>query len=644
MSGPRYTGWHHTRIVGDRDAGSVYLPEARTLLGYVMDEAERNQLGVHSARRELKDGTVLIAEKHGGVPRVTIIPPAPVPARAPATTPNDFVVCPVGGGYPSGLDPQYPNLLLRAFATKSKTLAEGGDGIVALETGSPASVTWKTYFYDDETAGYDAFAGAKGTYAGTFPDGVVHSGNVDWVGSRDERISWYGPSSRYWYDGFRQPRAQFGKFVFHLGQVLLDVDAYCTDNDVDLPERYVLGAALDRASTVLRVVMADVPPAVTWPSPPAAPSTVPDGWASPSYPTGSANVVLREFVLAEAPAGQPVRRVVVGHSDLWSGVLDRPWVTWCFDETASRVVAHLLPASSQMVQRGTSYEMPSASHQRVEVSFADLSGWTAETASVSLPGAVAEDGASAMTVEWSDGALYYALPGARYIALSRSGFEYTRRQVMWADLRERVLAVWEFSQHHVGPGAYDFEYRDRVLVCRDGVETAVFESAETATLPANTASIVGAALDRLATSTVSPLAAMHLHAFGMTATNYLSADHGVGLLYAPLQVPFRELDTFGLVKMSTAGSWAVTAYKADSASTTQANSQTDSHGHTTMPGVASRDGITAISYNSNVYYGPDETIVNSITSGDLAELTPVGGTNARYHPIWLLGQPLPEAA
>ena len=74
MSGARYTDWSHTRVLGDREAAAQYVPEARKLLGFVMDEAKRNNLGVHQITRELEDGTVIIAEKHGDIPRMTIIP------------------------------------------------------------------------------------------------------------------------------------------------------------------------------------------------------------------------------------------------------------------------------------------------------------------------------------------------------------------------------------------------------------------------------------------------------------------------------------------------------------------------------------------------------------------------------------------
>lgn len=73
MSGPRYSGWTPIVVVGDREVAAQHVPEARKLLGFVLEEAKRNGLGIANLRRELQDGTVLLAEKIGELPRVTII-------------------------------------------------------------------------------------------------------------------------------------------------------------------------------------------------------------------------------------------------------------------------------------------------------------------------------------------------------------------------------------------------------------------------------------------------------------------------------------------------------------------------------------------------------------------------------------------
>ena len=77
MSGRRFDQWHLSRVVGDPAAAQPYWAIGRKLLGYAMDEAQRASLGVHVVRRVLPDGAVIIAEKIGLLPRLTIIPPQP---------------------------------------------------------------------------------------------------------------------------------------------------------------------------------------------------------------------------------------------------------------------------------------------------------------------------------------------------------------------------------------------------------------------------------------------------------------------------------------------------------------------------------------------------------------------------------------
>jgi DNA-binding beta-propeller fold protein YncE len=77
MPGPRHIGWAHRRVIGDIDAAAPYWTYARKLMGFAIEEAARNQLGVYSIRRELPDGAVIIAEKYGEQRRITVIPPQP---------------------------------------------------------------------------------------------------------------------------------------------------------------------------------------------------------------------------------------------------------------------------------------------------------------------------------------------------------------------------------------------------------------------------------------------------------------------------------------------------------------------------------------------------------------------------------------
>lgn len=71
MPGPRYEGWHHLRIEGDKAAAAALLPTARKVLGYVRQQAQFN--GLQTYKHVLPvDGGKIIGEIIGGQPRVTI--------------------------------------------------------------------------------------------------------------------------------------------------------------------------------------------------------------------------------------------------------------------------------------------------------------------------------------------------------------------------------------------------------------------------------------------------------------------------------------------------------------------------------------------------------------------------------------------
>lgn len=80
MSGPRFSGWHHKQGAG-QSGEDAYRPEAAKLLGAVVQEAARNGLQTHQMQRRYPDGTVIIAELIGGIPRTTIIPAGGKPVK-----------------------------------------------------------------------------------------------------------------------------------------------------------------------------------------------------------------------------------------------------------------------------------------------------------------------------------------------------------------------------------------------------------------------------------------------------------------------------------------------------------------------------------------------------------------------------------
>lgn len=326
QAGERYVGELHVRIEGDRDAGMRYLSHARKLMGYVLADAQHHGLGVHSSRTKLDDGTLIHAEKFGAINRVTIVPPPPGGPEQPLVPPDDFVVWARDQGVPSGIDTDHPQQILQARAD---------DG-----------VQWKTYFFSSNVDGYEAFTGDKGTYGGLFPEGLRHAGNIDWEGRGKQRLSWYGPSSRYWPDAYVQPRAQFGKFVFMLGEVVLDTDAYATASTEQEhgPDRYVLGAALKviDGATWLYTVQSEALDEAT----PGGEIYV-DQFASACCPYArqdSAGGIYRYALLKQEDEAGILRYTVTPNSrELLADLSDNHAEPWFFSQSCSVAHCYVLP-------------------------------------------------------------------------------------------------------------------------------------------------------------------------------------------------------------------------------------------------------------------------------------------------------------
>lgn len=629
MPAIRHTDWTHVHVVGDRSQAAGYVPFARKVLGAVVVDAAHLGLRTHQITKHLPDGAVVIGELRGGIPRMTIVPP---PQHSTTSDPlrgkDDFVVWARDATHPLGIDALYPQQILRPG--------------------------WTTFFFDADTTGYAAFGGKKGTYRAILPEGVRYAGNLDWRSKDEERIQWYGPSSRYFVDGYRRPLAQYGRWVFCLGQVLLDVDRYCEASDIDFPQRSVLGAAFD--GRWLMVVMAGLSE-VTWPPAPSQASFHPDGWASPSYFMGDVPLALRRFemVIDSTMTGPMKRRVLAGsHQTLWEGVEPRATTPWHFDAAGRVAVSHVPPLSAQTVKRGEEWTRPDAAHVRLQLAVATNGTARMTRTAIGLAAGegasavLAEDGASVLEVVRRGRGLAYRLKGietpAWELGLVTDGtpgrIDWCRRQLLCADLREGVLLLLESRQIYAGGPTPAHRFAYRVVLWQSGSERVIAQTPLERTAFTMTPTYT-ATLSRLAEAPLAPLALMHLHAFGASNLG-LTTNFGISLLATHLITPFRKADTFGQTRIANeAGAWLAIRDTAVSASNSVANQQVDFAGHTTMPGFASLDGITVCSYNTNIYFNGVELVANAVTGQQLGALTGVDGELARYHPVWLLGRPTP---
>jgi hypothetical protein len=327
MSGPRFSNWHHVRVIGDRDVAQAYFPQARKVLGHVWDEAQRNQLGVATRRVALQDGTVIIADKIGNMPRITIDVTGRARGGPPERGRDRFVVWARdidrqnGIGETTDLDgalPRHPQQMLEK------------------------SPDWATRFFNAGSIGFDEFALRKGVYErikgrGAFPDGVRRAGNIDWEDRRGYRINWYGPSTRYFLDPYVQPQLQYRPFVFMLGEPVLDVDAYITSStETPMTEKFVMGACIRVVNGInwLYTIQADLP-VMSTPGGTINPEAI---FLSEMYPLGSIPLRMNRYALTRIKAPDEVIRFKViadSRQSLWFSSIERAAQPWFFNQNGT---------------------------------------------------------------------------------------------------------------------------------------------------------------------------------------------------------------------------------------------------------------------------------------------------------------------
>ena len=642
MSGPAYPGWKHLRFDGDRDAGQRYLPIARKVLGFALQEAARNGLLTYTHTERLDDGAIIVGEVRGGQPRVTITVPPGGGETPPITLPDRFVVWPRNASLPDGIDAEQPRLIL--------------------------DPSWKTSFFNSAIAGYDAFAGKKGTYVGSLPDGLRFAGNVDWLGRRGERIQWYGPSSRYWYDPHIQPATQYGKFVFMLGKKLLDVEAYIADSEEDepFPERWVMGAAL--RGNKLVTMQAELPVGTTDTTPICANAAD----MSNPWPVGDVSLITCEYLLvADDTPGflrvQPDSRTV-----LWAGTLANALNPWFFNQSATQAVSIGLPANviaQQHIDAPSTYTLrspaPSPSQQAHTLNLLPDEDPAVSSTSISLPagGGTATlaadfvgDEFREMTItrapgtELADeftahmGGASWTLATGLFLGVidTRASYRVTARFLLFADIREQV-AIVHLSTRVARINTTPLDVYESVEIWRRGVKVGEIPldlpAMDTGWLRSinflpNLSDGIADTLGIVSGVALAPQFALYqaYTAYQTPGQRFLwQGGHGLIAYLA-----YAASERFGAVRWNFTSGGSGTDRLDNYTDDTTIQTRPDFDGNVSVLGCATTEGITMLScygfeFNTgrSVYY---------VDGGDLGELTGVSGEDARYHPIWLLGK------
>lgn len=328
----RYSGELSVRIAGNRDAAPAYLPAARLLMGEVLEQAEVNNLGTHLLRRQLDDGTVLVAEKIGDLNRVTIAAPGQAGRLRPVRVFDDLVVTAGGDEWDSAGKVKYPPVLMS----------------------HDDETRWRSYFASANAPGFNS---AAGTYSDAFTlanenANSLRVGNCAHVNSDGVAVSWWG-SAFCVAEPMRNPNAMYGGVVFCVGKIIFNVDHPDAMQSSGYSE--VLAAAIDDGN--LLVVVASLGALLFAPRP-STPERNFDAWVSPPFSDAAHPTALFRFKLNEKTdptTFQTYYEVDYGsESLLWAGSLVRGYNRWTFDPGAHEFVSVQLPANAVMLYRGIS--------------------------------------------------------------------------------------------------------------------------------------------------------------------------------------------------------------------------------------------------------------------------------------------------
>lgn len=514
MPGAPYADWRVLHVVGaDRDAADPYLPYARKLLGHVMGSA----LFSDKIVRTLQDGTVVIAEKIGTIPRLTIQPAPPGPGKKPVTLFRDFVTWLEQDGE------HYDPILLVPDNDKDPD-ASG----VREYTGT---AEWKSYFYSDKSAGYnDVDADARGAYVGTWPRGLENAGRGSdagdygwfvtcWENARGETLA-IRQASRHFVNKYMHPSLHYSTRVVHCGMTCLDLETFDFAG-TDLSSGYVvLGAAF---KDMKLYVVVGLLAAITFDVPVGAPANFAEIFQTPVYGEDSNNFGVFRFELAPTtdPASGLTYYKAIARSDIGLAYFTNTagtglYAPWVFNEDVTEAYTYSIPTSSsgKVIARYSStaddwkdgpeyYNVtgftPSNGAYRISVAI-DSEAGTASASSAVVTEAIAESCAGDVLYLKYVAAdeFRYQLGEHTYTAVKfvgngeTVGDSMTINTLIDADLKRGVLMFREVVITRANADNF-YSSMDKavaLVIVRDGQEVQRKATAEVSTINATGASIV----------------------------------------------------------------------------------------------------------------------------------------------------------
>lgn len=639
---------------GDRVAALRYVREARRLL--FIYENWLTKSGAKSGRHKvkLKDGVVieLVIAMSQAQATITVPPAKKLEVRAF----DDFVTLARSDIYPDGRDPDHPEQILRA---------------------PQENQPWRTFFYDQTTEGYEDFGGPKGTYrrnpdgSELFPDGIPSAGNIDWLGPNGERISWYGPDTRYWFDTYRQPKAQYGKFVFSLGQVLLDVDQYCIDSNDNWTGRLVLGAGLrdmENGDKWLYLVTADLPDVDT---PPVSvpPNSV---YFSTNFPTYDVQAQIRAIKLIEDLTSEEAMKWRPDPDNqvfLWQASIPAAANPWVFNQDCTKLVTFVHSLYTQVTfsdQYSTQLfpgVPPVADSYRIDVAINEpfdaqetittvgvdpggsapcAADFDANNEEITISVAREAFGDSPAAVVMYFGNLRLPMWFKNNALAPGYTDGCVRRTILWADAREGAVVFSTQENAWTENPPRNSLTRLYVEITRNGNFLRRILSAQSTVT--NSSQVLRdrdiGALQATADTRISPFVFMWMLSAQYTFFGYRAQL--LGLSASNALRPHDTVDCFGQYRANAAGS-ATMSLPIPTVSMFF-NNRADKHGHkVAASGAVHGEHLLYSGADPRSvlqFEGAHDESITFVTGSDFPTLTGVSGPYQRYHPVWIMGLPI----
>ena len=629
MPAARHTDWTHVHVVGERAAAAPYVPYARKLLGWVMQDAAYNQLSTHKAQRVLDDGTVVTAEKIGGIPRITINPAPPRGPKRPIRLLDSFVFCSAEHGYIDG-NPTWPPVILSYDDKRMR---------------------WSSYFFQSTSPGAGSSTAQRtGTYSDVFDlyresAQQLLTANRTWEDDDGNTCAYTAPVGPF-EPCYRHPATLYGATVQALGRLVFSLDAatYAAG------WRVLAAARKDGTFYALVAQLGALPD-----DPMPDPSTAYQVWHTQRFATQEYQFALLK--VPSVPTDDPVtgvrylKAITTKATQMWSGSLALAYGLWRFNSECTEVVTYRLPEHTFLEYEPgttdgewnpTTSSTLTTTTDRIAITIGDDSATIATTVANT---AIFEEYGRVLHLVFEDAlTANYVLDDTTYPALRYvgAGLDYnaTLRQLLYADLRNECFIFRETQTHFFSNTRDDV---DRIIVATADGETIVVED-DTAfgTADYNLPKVYRQVLDDTAALNPSSLARAHLAAAGVFRAKIPwiePVDAPTLEIFGYSQALARALAvqgaSFGGIAVSRDGAtWTITqnmGYAPD------ANPDYHYSPNACAPRVAA-SSRTAVAYMSKEE-GMD---ANHLTNGELPGYYGGAGAMNGHQPfgVYILGKPL----